>query len=256
MNKVHSVKAKVNMKTRMLIFTGLLVLFLVLSSVAVAGHAGPALKIVELAFPTRYTAVEQNITYFYMVTNSGDVSLTGDINITDNVTGTTTLSTDGIEAGSILTGISIHTIIQADIDAGSVTNSASATGSFKNQPVISPNTTATVIYEHPTNSSGPTNGGGFNNNVYGDAIAPLPMYGSPRYSSEPYWYGSEPYWYGSEPSSTIKVPNSNYSDHKAKVSSSKGSKAKLSGSKHKAYLNKHEQKNHTKNHKPKKNYPV
>jgi hypothetical protein len=246
MKKISSVKANVNIKTRILIFTGLLVLFLVLSPVAFAGRVGPALKLVEFAFPTRYNAVEQNITYFYMVTNSGDVSLTGDINITDNVTGTTTQSTDGLEVGSMLTGISIHTIIQADIDSGSVTNSAFATGSFNNQPVISPNTTATVIYEHPTNNPGPTNGGGLNNSSYGDAIVPVPKYDRPMYSIGPYWYGSEP--------STTSVPNSNDSDHKAKVSSSKSSKAKLGGSKYKAYLKNHEQKNHTKKHRAEKNY--
>jgi hypothetical protein len=244
MKKVHSVKANVNMKTRILIFTGLLVLCLVLSSIAVAGSKGPALKIVELAFPTRYNAIEQNITYFYMVTNSGDVSLTGNINITDNLTGITTLSTDGLDVGSILTGISIHTIIQADIDAGSVTNSAFATGSFNNQPVITPNTTATAIYEHPTNNPGPTNGGGLNNSSYGDAIVPVPKYDRPMYSSEPYWYGSEPNGYGSEPNvytsgpSTTEIQNSESNGHKAKAQLSK---------------HKHKHKNHSKHHKTGKN---
>jgi len=247
MQKPHSVKANVNMKTRTLIFTGLFVLFLVLSPMVVAGVGGPALRVVELAFPTRYNAVEQNVTYFYLVTNSGNVSLTGNINVTDNITGTTTLSTDGLDVSSILTGISIHTITQADVDAGSVTNSAFATGSFNNQPVISPNTTATVVYEHPTNSSGPTTVGGLNDSGYGGTIVPVPIYDRPMYSSGPYWYGGEP-------STTIKVPNSNDRDHKAKVSSSKSSKAKLSGSKYKAYLKKHEQKNHTRKHRAEKNY--
>jgi hypothetical protein len=246
MKKVHGIKANVNMETRILIFTGLVVLFFVLIPVTVAGQAGPALKIVELAVPTRYNAVEQNITYFYMVTNSGNVSLTGNINITDNVTGTTTLSTDGIDVGSVLTGISIHTITQADIDAGSVTNLAYTTGSFNSQPVISSNATATVIYEHPANSSGPTNEGGLNNNGYGDAIVTIPMYDSPMYSDVPSLYSSAP-------SSIINVPNSSYQNHMAKISSSKGSNTKLEGSKHKAHLNKHKQKNHTKNHKQKRN---
>ena len=90
MKQLSNLKTNVNIKTRILIFTGLLVLFFVLIPVTVAGQAGPALKIVELAVPTRYNAVEQNITYFYMVTNSGNVSFTGNINITDKVTGTTT----------------------------------------------------------------------------------------------------------------------------------------------------------------------
>jgi hypothetical protein len=246
MKQLSNLKTNVNIKTRILIFTGLLVLFFVLIPVTVAGQAGPALKIVELAVPTRYNAVEQNITYFYMVTNSGNVSFTGNINITDNVTGTTTLSTDGLDVGSILTGISIHTITQADIDAGSVTNLAYATGSFNSQPVISSNATATVIYEHPTNSSGPTNEGGLNNNGYGDGIVPIPMYDSPIYSNVPSLYSSTP-------SSIINVPNSSYQNHQAKISSSKGSKTKLKGSKHIAHLNKHKQKNHTKNHKQKRN---
>ena len=207
-------------------------MFLVLSSIAVASQSGPALKIVELAFPTRYNAIEQNITYFYMVTNSGNVSLAGNINITDNVTGTTTLSTDGLDEGSILTGISIHTITQADIDAGSVTNLASAIGSFNNQPVISPNTSATVIYEHPTNSFRPINGGGLNNSGYGGAFEPWDMYDSPIYNNEPYLYGGDL-------SRTAEILNSD----------SWGSKAKLSSSKAHVHLSKHKHKNHPKHHK-------
>jgi hypothetical protein len=246
MRQLSNLKTNVNIKARILCFTGLLTLFFVLIPVTVEGQAGPALKIVELAVPTRYNAVEQNITYFYMVTNSGNVSLTGNINITDNVTGITTLSTDGIDVGSVLTGISIHKITQADIDAGSVTNLAYATGSFNSQPVISSNATATVIYEHPTNSSGPTNEGGLNNNGYGNDIVTIPMYDSPMYSDVSSLYNSAP-------SSTINVPNSSYQNHSAKISSSKGSNTKLEGSKHKAHLNKHKQKNHTKNHKQKRN---
>jgi hypothetical protein len=85
----------------------------------------------------------------------------------------------------------------------------------------------------------------FNNNGYGGAIVPVPMYDSPMYSNVPSWYGSEP-------SSIIKYQIRAIRTTKAKVSSSKGSKAKLKGSKYKAHLNKHEQKNHTKKHKQKK----
>jgi hypothetical protein len=226
MKKISSVKANVNIKTRILIFTGLLVLFLVLSPVAFAGRVGPALKLVEFAFPTRYNAVEQNITYFYMVTNSGDVSLTGDINITDNVTGTTTQSTDGLEVGSMLTGISIHTITQADIDTGSVTNLANATGSFNNQPVISPQTVAIAFYKHPTDdrahNSESNNGdyGRYYGPNYGTVFVPVPM----MYSSEHY--------------GKTNIPNSDSKGHKAK-----------------AHLSKHKHKHHTtKHHKTGKNH--
>jgi uncharacterized repeat protein (TIGR01451 family) len=198
------------------------------------------LTVVKSASPTSYNAVGQTITYSYFVTNSGNVDLTGKINVIDNLTGTIPISTNGISSSSSLIQTNIYTITQADIDAGSVTNSAYATGSFDNQPVISPNTTATVIYEQPTNdndNNGGSDNGGYGEDFkpnYGGAIVPVPMmYSSPM-------YGNEPYGYGSEPTSTIKVSNSNYQNHKGKVSSSKGAKAKLSGSKYKAHLNKHE----------------
>jgi uncharacterized repeat protein (TIGR01451 family) len=222
------------------------------ANATVIASQNPALVIEKLASPTSYNAVGQTITYSYFVTNSGNVDLTGKINVIDNLTGTIPISTNGISSSSSLIGTSIHTITQADLDAGSVTNSAYATGSFNNQPVISSNATATVIYENPTSSDGLTNNfgspndGGFNNGGYSGAIIPVPMYGSPVYNSEPYWYGNEP-------TNIIKVSNSNYHNHKAKASSSNGAKAKLSSSKHKAHFNKHEQKNHTKKHKIEQN---
>jgi uncharacterized repeat protein (TIGR01451 family) len=149
MKQLSNLKTNVNIKTRILIFTGLLALFLVLSSGTVNGRGDeyPVLTVVKSASPTSYNAVGQTITYSYFVTNSGNVDLTGKINVIDNLTGTIPISTNGISSSSSLIQTNIYTITQADIDAGSVTNSAYATGSFYNQPVISPNTTATVIHE-------------------------------------------------------------------------------------------------------------
>jgi hypothetical protein len=130
----------------------------------------------------------------------------------------------------------------ADIDAGYVTNLANVTGSFNNKPIISPQTIAIVLYNHPTNDRdfGPKNGG------YGGccaAFVPVPMmYGSPMYDNELHGYGSEP-------SGKTEAPNSDFDGCKAKVSSSKSSKDKLSGSKAKSYLSKHKQKNHSRCHK-------
>jgi len=56
---------------------------------------------------------------------------------------------------------------------GSVTNLASATGSFNNQPIFSPQNIVTVRYKQPTNDI--AHNGGFDNGGYGGAVVPIPM---------------------------------------------------------------------------------
>jgi hypothetical protein len=47
-------------------------------------------------------------------------------------------------------GTFTYKITDTDINTGSVTNLASVKGSFNNQPIISPQTVATVRYKQPT----------------------------------------------------------------------------------------------------------
>jgi hypothetical protein len=53
-------------------------------------------------------------------------------------------SSDILSPGSSVTGTATYKITDADINTGSVTNLASATGSFNNQPVISSQNIVTV----------------------------------------------------------------------------------------------------------------
>ena len=53
---------------------------------------------------------------------------------------------------------------------GSVTNLASATGSFNNQPVLSPKNIRTVLYKQPTDDI--THNGGSDHGGYGDVVGP------------------------------------------------------------------------------------
>jgi hypothetical protein len=73
----------------------------------------------------------------------------------------------------------------ADINAGSVTNLAYATGSFNNNPISSLQTVALARYKQPTNDR--DNNGVSDNGDYGAAVvpvAPVPvMYGSSMYSN-------------------------------------------------------------------------
>jgi|ERR1035437_3193656 hypothetical protein len=91
--------------------------------------------IVETASPMTYSAVGQNITFDYTVMNIGSIPISGYINVTGNKTGLVVLS-DGIPeldvicgtySSPFVTGQTNYTINQADIDAGSITNSVNIT---------------------------------------------------------------------------------------------------------------------------------
>ncbi|MGB9930086.1 MAG: DUF7507 domain-containing protein, partial [Methanosarcina sp.] len=110
----------------------------------VTGVQNPALLTVKIASPTTYNSVGQNITYTYTVNNSGNVWISAPINITDNKTGTFTISNTGLATGQNVTGKANYTVTQADVDSGLVTNLAYATGVFNGTEVKSPNVTATV----------------------------------------------------------------------------------------------------------------
>ena len=156
-----------------------------------------------------------------------------------------------LSSGSSVTGTVIYKITDANINTGSVTNLASATGSFNNQPVTSPQNIVTVGYKQPTNDI--TRNGGPNNGGYPGAVVPVRMmysshmYGNPIYSSVPGGDVNEPYGYNNGPSvytsgpSIPETPNSESNGHKAKVH--------LSKHKHKHHTTKHHKtgkKNHSK----------
>ena len=105
------------------------------------------LKIVKTASPTTYSYVGQNVTYNYNVTNDGNVTLTGPITVTDDhINGGIpfNVTANGLGVGANVNGTAIYTIRQSDINAGSVTNNATATGIYNGYNINSNSTTATV----------------------------------------------------------------------------------------------------------------
>src|SRR5664280_2320979 len=106
--------------------------------------AFPALKIGKSASPKIYNTVGQNITYTYTVTNSGNVNITGPINVTDSILGIVNITAGDLIPGQTVTGTADYTITQADINAGSVTNAAFATGTFGNNTITSNTDNETV----------------------------------------------------------------------------------------------------------------
>ncbi|WP_280759081.1 DUF7507 domain-containing protein [Prescottella agglutinans] len=108
------------------------------SNVTVPGDPQPGLSVVKTASVTDSSdfVVGNEVTYKFVVTNTGDVTLT-DVKVDDTeFTGSGELSeiacpTDeakSLAPGASMTCTATYTLTQADIDAGTVENSATATG--------------------------------------------------------------------------------------------------------------------------------
>lgn len=106
--------------------------------------ANPSLTIDKSASPISYSAVGEVINYSFLVTNTGNVTVNNlavaDDKATDENCPVTTLA-----PGATATCFATYTIIQDDLDAGSVTNIATASATDPdNNPVTSPPDTETV----------------------------------------------------------------------------------------------------------------
>jgi uncharacterized repeat protein (TIGR01451 family) len=123
------------------------------SSATVDAAVSPALKVVKTASTPSYSSVGQTIAYQFLVTNTGDVTLSG-IAVAD--TETAPASEAGLVGPSCPNGTlapgahetctATYTVTQADLDNGSVSDSATASGTplGSSTPVISGASTATV----------------------------------------------------------------------------------------------------------------
>ncbi|MHC5903963.1 DUF7507 domain-containing protein [Streptomyces sp. S6] len=118
----------------------------------VTGTQKPALKVEKTADKTS-VVLKDEITYTFTVTNTGNVTVK-DVSVKEgDFSGTGTLSAivcaDGAKSlapGASVTCTATYTVTQADVDAGKITNSATATGvpPQGDTPVTSPPGTTTV----------------------------------------------------------------------------------------------------------------
>ena len=87
-----------------------------------------ALTLVKTATPGSYDSVGDTISYSYLVTNAGNVTLAGPFTVSDDkATDESCPATASLAPGASITCTATYTIGQADLDAGSVTNTATAT---------------------------------------------------------------------------------------------------------------------------------
>ena len=122
------------------------------STVTVAGTQTPAITVVKSAAETKYAAVGAVIHYSFLVTNTGNVPLSG-VNVTDvqqapaeqaNLSAILCPATT-LAPGASTTCAATYTVTQADLTNGSVNDTAIAHGTPPTgAPVDSPPSTATV----------------------------------------------------------------------------------------------------------------
>ncbi len=105
----------------------------------------PALTIVKSVTETSYANAGDVLHYSYLVTNSGNVTLDGPFSVTDDQSiDETCPATATLAPGANITCTATYTVGAGDMSSGSVTNVASAHGSFGGNAVDLPTDTKTV----------------------------------------------------------------------------------------------------------------
>jgi uncharacterized repeat protein (TIGR01451 family) len=117
------------------------------ASASVPASQTPSLALTKSASPTSYNAVGQVIAYTLVATNNGNVTLST-VSINDPTVGALTCTPAQpatLTPNATLTCTASHTITQADLDAGSISNTANAAGAGpQGQPITAPPATVNV----------------------------------------------------------------------------------------------------------------
>ncbi|MGD2205129.1 DUF7507 domain-containing protein, partial [Microbacterium maritypicum] len=112
----------------------------------------PGITVVKSADTTEITSAGQTIGYSFLVTNTGNVTLT-DVSVDETAftgTGTAPVVTCPAGAASLAPGADVtctasYVVTQADLDSGGVSNTATATGTPPSgEPPVSPPSTIEV----------------------------------------------------------------------------------------------------------------
>ncbi len=117
---------------------------------SVTADLNPELTLVKTATTPDFDSVGDTIDYSYEVTNSGNVTLTGTISVSDNKIASVACPvapSGGLVPGASLTCAATYVVTQADIDAGSVTNIASATDGTTTSPEVDETVNASQMPE-------------------------------------------------------------------------------------------------------------
>jgi len=106
----------------------------------------PALSLTMTADPSTYSTVDQLISYSYVVENTGNVDLTGPFSVTDEKTSVSCEqpADNTLSPGETMNCSASYSITPADLDAGSITNTATVSGTDPNNNVVTDEASLTV----------------------------------------------------------------------------------------------------------------
>jgi large repetitive protein len=116
------------------------------TSLTVTSTQTPALLVVKTSTMSGFSAPGVAIPYSYKVTNSGNVTLTSAVTVSDNKIASVTcpaLPAGGLAPGAFVTCAGSYTTTQADVDAGGVTNAASTKSGSTTSPSVNVTVPAT-----------------------------------------------------------------------------------------------------------------
>jgi len=112
----------------------------------------PAWTLTKTPSPTTYTAAGQAITYSYLLTNTGNVAISA-ISLTDSRISAVSCPATSLAAGANMTCTAIYTTTVPDVTAGSVTNTATATGTPAAGSLQAVTARATINFRPPATGS-------------------------------------------------------------------------------------------------------
>ena len=119
-------------------------------SETIGAAQAPTLTLVKTALTTEFTAVGDTLDYEYLVTNSGNTTITSALTISDDQI--TIVNCPALPAGGLLPGASVtctatDVVTQADLDAGQIVNTASVTDGTTTSPTES---ATCLLYTSPS----------------------------------------------------------------------------------------------------------
>ncbi len=103
----------------------------------------PSISLTKAANITSFSAPGVPVTYTYDVTNNGNVTLT-DVGVNDVPLGAIDCPNSTLAVGAIEVCSASYTTTQADVDKGSITNTATATGTSPEGTVVTNPSTVTI----------------------------------------------------------------------------------------------------------------
>ena len=114
--------------------------------VTVNAYQAPALTLDKTSQETTFSQLGEQLDYTYTVTNTGNVTITDSISIADDkaTVSCPAIPVGGFMPGNFMTCTASHSVTQADLDAGVVTNLATASSTFGGNPVTSNQDTVTI----------------------------------------------------------------------------------------------------------------